>query len=275
MPAGHRVARAGRRGDRRDLAEREAAPGRPAHRDAAVLQGQILGRGLEVVGGDGERLLPHLGGGVDGRGARQHGDPARERADAVGIPAVSPGTTVTCSSGTESPSATIWARVVSWAWPWLDAPENTNTRPSGIDADADALVRAEPGVLDEEGEADADGATLGARPLALGREAVPADRLGDAPQALGIVAAVVAAGTVVAGDQADVVRELVGLDQVARADGHPVEPEALGGQVQHALHHEHGLRPPRAAHRGDRHAVGVDGGEASPRSSAPGRGRAR
>src|SRR5262245_18758049 len=87
------------------------------------------------------------------------------------------------------------------------------------------------------------------RPLALGGEAPGAHGLGGAPQTLRIVTAVVAPGAVVARDEAHVVRELVGLDEVALTDRDPVEPEALGGEVEHALHHEHRLRPPRAAHR--------------------------
>ncbi len=131
----------------------------------------------------------------------------------------------------------------------------------GIDAHPDALVRAEPRVLDEERESKADRPPGGARLLALRCEAVRAHGFGDSPQALRVVPAVVAAGTVVAGDQADVVRKFVGLDQVARAEQDPVEPEARGRQVQHPLHHEHRLGPAGATHRGDRHAVGVEGRE--------------
>ena len=53
----------------------------------------------------------------------------------------------------------------------------------------------------------------------------------------------------------------MGLDQVARADRDPIEPEALGREIEHALHHEHGLGPAGAAHRRDRDAIGVDGGQ--------------
>ena len=75
-------------------AAREESPvPRAANGDDAVLDVEILGAALELGGGDGERLLSHLGGGVGGRAAAENGDAARESADACGMPSVSPGKT--------------------------------------------------------------------------------------------------------------------------------------------------------------------------------------
>ena len=67
-----------------------------------------------------------------------------------------------------------------------------------IDANPDAFVRTEPGVLDEEREAEPDRPARGPGALTLRREVGRAHGLGDATQAFGIVPAVVAARAVVA-----------------------------------------------------------------------------
>src|SRR5437762_708831 len=85
-PGGQRVAGTGPRRDGRHFAERERAARRSAHGDAAGLECQILGRGLQPVGGDGQSVAPDLRGGLGRRGARQHGNPAPERADTVRHP---------------------------------------------------------------------------------------------------------------------------------------------------------------------------------------------
>ena len=46
-----------------------------------------------------------------------------------------------------SSSAQIWARVVSWPWPWAQTPRWTNTVPSGIHADVGALEGPDAGAL--------------------------------------------------------------------------------------------------------------------------------
>ena len=48
-----------------------------------------------------------------------------------GILLVSPWDTSMFSMGMPRESATIWAKVVSWPWPWLCVPVNTVTLPVG------------------------------------------------------------------------------------------------------------------------------------------------
>src|SRR2546428_2511185 len=202
---------------------------------------QILRRRLEVVGGDRERLFANLGGGVGGRGAGEHADPAGERADAIrDARGVARNDGDLLERHREPVGDDLGQRgLVRLA---LARRAGEHEHPTDrVDANPDAFVRPEARVLDEERQAQADRTAFGPRPLALHREAVGAHGFGDAPQAFGIVPAVVAARAVVAGNQADVVRELVGLDQVARADRQPVEPEALGREIEYPLHHEYRL----------------------------------
>src|SRR6185369_840518 len=56
------------------------------------------------------------------------------------------------------------------------------------------------------------------------------------------VAAVVGTPAAIARDEADIVRVLVALDEVAAADLGGIELEPLGYTVQQSLHHEDGLR---------------------------------
>ena len=151
-----------------------------------------------MVAGDRERFLPHLVGGVGRRGAPQHGDPAREGPDAIGqTRRVARHHDHLVERHREPVRDDLGQRRLV-GLPLARRAREHEHAPERIDADANALVRAEPGVLDEQREAHTDRAARGARTLALGLEAVGADRCGDAPQALGIVAAVVAPGTVVA-----------------------------------------------------------------------------
>src|SRR4030095_11702715 len=72
-----------------------------------------------------------------------------------------------------------------------------------IDANANAFVRTETGVFDEKRVAQPDRSAREPRALAFRREAGRADGLGNAPQTLGIVPAVVETRAVVMRDQPD------------------------------------------------------------------------
>ena len=58
-----------------------------------------------------------------------------------GMRLVSPCTTSTFSAGIPSRSATTWAKVVSWPWPWLCVPVNTTTLPVGFTRTSAASYR--------------------------------------------------------------------------------------------------------------------------------------
>ena len=107
---------------------------------------------------------------------------------------MSPTTTLTCSNGTPTSSAAIWANVVSWPWPCGICDVNTDTMPSGssrmricsgpIIAAAAALVRGPGRGLDEGGDAEAEVPTFGTRRGLPRAERRQVDELGHALERL-------------------------------------------------------------------------------------------
>ena len=118
-----------------------------------------------------------------------------------------------------------------------------------LDLHARALVGADAGALDVTDDADADVAALGAMArLLLGEERVVADHLGRLLEHRQVVAAVVGERGEVLEDDAVVVRELVGRQEVAAADLDPVEAELARREVEQPLHHEHAVLAAGAAY---------------------------
>ena len=121
-----------------------------------------------------------------------------------------------------------------------------------------ALVGADAGALDVAREADADLAALGGHLGAEVLELVPADELLELDQRGRVVARVVGQLATVLEDQAVLVGELVGLDEVGRPHLGAVLAEVGRDRVHRALHDEAALRPSGAAVGRDDDGVGVE-----------------
>ena len=121
-----------------------------------------------------------------------------------------------------------------------------------------ALVGPDAGALDVAGEPDADPAALRGHLLLERRELVPADQRLDLLERGRVVAGVVLQLAAVLEDQAVVVGELVGLDEVHRAHLGAVLAEVLGDGVHGPLHRVAALRPAGAAVGRHHHRVGVE-----------------
>ena len=128
----------------------------------------------------------------------------------------------------------------------------------GLDVDVGALVGTDAGALDVAREADADLAALGGHLGAEVLELVPADELLELVQRGRVVARVVGQLAAVLEDQAVLVGELVGLDEVGRPHLGAVLAEVGRDRVHRALHDEAALRPSGAAVGGDDDGVGVE-----------------
>ena len=128
----------------------------------------------------------------------------------------------------------------------------------GLDVDVRALVGADAGALDVAGEADADLPSLRRHLRLERRELVPADQRLDLLQQRRVVAGVVLQLAAVLEDQAVVVGELVGLDEVDGAHLGAVLAEVRRDRVHRPLHRVAALRPPGAAVGRDHHGVGVE-----------------
>ena len=134
-----------------------------------------------------------------------------------------------------------------------------------VDLDVPALVGAEAGALDVEGEAEAEVLALGPRLLLLGGEVGRRELVRHHRQRLLVLAAVEADAEAVGEEQALArPRELVVADEVAAAHLEAVEAELLGELVHRPLDGEAGLRPAAAAIGRHRHGRRVDGGELDP-----------
>jgi hypothetical protein len=123
-----RMVRVGRE---RDLLDRLEAIGRALDAELAGLPFEVVLGGLEQVGGDLLRLLPDLprgdgrGGAGDRRGARRVRPEPYGRG--VGVAVLD----LDVATGKPSSSAMIWAKVVSWPWPWRLDAEPGETLPVG------------------------------------------------------------------------------------------------------------------------------------------------
>ena len=117
-----------------------------------------------------------------------------------------------------------------------------------------ALVRPDPGPLDVRAEAHADVIALGSR----------AEHLERPLYKRGVVAAVVHDLIAVLPHDADLVRKLVGLNEVAATDLDAVESELGGDRIEGSLHHEAGMRAARAAIWRRGYGVGVHIAEPHP-----------
>ncbi len=121
-----------------------------------------------------------------------------------------------------------------------------------------ALVGADAGALDVAGQADADAASLGGHLGAEVLELVPADERLELLQRGRVVARVVGQLAAVLEDQAVLVGELVGLDEVGAAHLGAVLAEVGRDRVHGPLHHEAALRATGAAVGRDDDGVGVE-----------------
>ena len=128
---------------------------------------------------------------------------------------------MTCSNGTPNRSATIWANIVLWPWPWVDEPTTAVSVPSGSTRDGAALA-ARARLLDERGHADADDLAACPALVALAEQGVVVGQLQGVIEQARVVAAVVG------GAARRLVRELVRLDEVAAADLGGVQAELRG-----------------------------------------------
>ena len=116
----------------------------------------------------------------------------------------------------------------------------------GLDRDTGALARSRRAALDEAGDAEAMIASLD-QP-ALQRFLLAPARLRDAAvEGAGIIAAVALglAEPVIGAHARQAVRHLDRRDQIAAADGEPVEPELVRREIEHPLAEEAALEPSR------------------------------
>ncbi len=104
---------------------------------------------------------------------------------------VSPTTTRTCSKGTPIWSATIWAKVVWWLWPWGICPVKTHHGAVRVELGPDLLgpegvapAAWARGRLDVGGHAEPEVAAFGPGRLLAAPELVDVDHLGDALEGL-------------------------------------------------------------------------------------------
>ena len=153
-------------------------------------------------------------------------------------------------------SATICDSVVRVPWPWLVAPVATATFAARQHPHRDALERAQARALDVIAEPDADEAAFVERRALPLAEAfiVGLRQRGLLP--FRIIAAVVDQRLAVAEQQADFVRHLLRLDEIAPPHLGAIELQFARDAVEQTLHGEHRLRPAGAAHRRRRHLVG-------------------
>src|SRR4029453_19073031 len=105
-----------------------------------------------------------------------------------------------------------------------------------------ALVRANARAFDVAPDPDAEVPSLGSGLRLARAERREVRSLEGHLQSGGGVAAVVARRPAVLEREADVPRELVGLDEVAPAHLGVLETERLGDEAEHALHHERAVR---------------------------------
>ena len=151
-----------------------ALDGDAPHRHLAVDEIEVAGARLEQVGRHVEDALAQRAGGVQ-RGAARPSSPRgcrRCRSPSARL-SLSPTTTRTCSNGTPTSSAAIWANVVSWPWPCGICDGEHRHDAVGLEPHAHLLrahdaaspaFGAGPGSgLDEGGDAEAEVATLRAR----------------------------------------------------------------------------------------------------------------
>ena len=177
---------------------------------------------------------------------------------------VSPSTTLMSVTGMPSSSATIWANVVSWPWPWDLHAELEDRLAGRVDAQLGGVEHLQPGDvvllrragadrLGEVGDADADEPALGARCGLLLAQLLVADLVERLAQRRRVVAGVV--------DEARRrrVRELLGLDEVLEAELGRVDPELVGRRLHEALDEVRRLGDAERAAVGDaaRRLVGV------------------
>ena len=172
-----------------------------------------LGR-LERLGRDPQRLLPGARRGqVDG-GAAHHRGARRERADGVRHPAGVAGDDLDVLERHAEHVGGDLGEHRRVALALRGQPGRDLDLARGLDVHVGALVGADAGALDVAGEADPDLPSLARHLLAERRELVPADQVLELLQRRRVVAGVVLELAAVLEDQALVVGELVGLDEV-------------------------------------------------------------
>ena len=251
-------------GEHRDRAELDPAGRGALHLDDAVHDLEVLGRGLQRVGRDPQRLLPHVARGQRDRRAAHHRGPGGERADRVRHP---PGVAGHDLDVLERDPELVGhdlgeRRLVTLA---LAGQAGGDLHlAGGLDVHVAALVGADAGALDVAGHPDADPSSLGPGLVAHPLEVVPADQRLELLQRRRVVAGVVDQRPAVLEGQPVVVGELVGLDEVGGAHLGAVLAQGGGDGVHRPLHRVDALRPARAAVGGDDHGVGVEAVEDDP-----------
>src|SRR5262249_4206311 len=148
--------------------------------------------------GDRERLPANLRGRVSRRGAREHADPAGERSHTVRNARRVARYHRDLLERHGEPIADHLGHRGLVRLPLARRAREYEHAPERIDPNPDALVGPEARVLDEEGHTETDRSAGRAGALALGGEVGGANRFGDSPETLGVVAAVVSARAVVA-----------------------------------------------------------------------------
>ncbi len=121
-----------------------------------------------------------------------------------------------------------------------------------------ALVGTDTGALDVAGQSDPDPSTQCGHLGTESGELLPPDERLDLLKQSRVVAGVVLQLAAVLEDQPLVVGELVGLDEVDRADLRAVLAEVRRDGIHRPLHHVAALRPAGPSVGGDHHGVGVE-----------------
>ena len=210
------------------------APRRALDRDAPVRHLEVLGRGLEEVGGDADDLVPHAPAAAHRGAPADHGLPRGERAEAEAAWRRCPrGRPTPRRTARPAPTATIWATVVSMPLALRRDPGQHRHRPRRIHPHRRALVagakghaRARRGGLTEPGqlvvvrEADADVAALAAG----GGPARPGTRHSRSPRPPSR-STPDSSGCRGRAGSADGVGQVGGPDQVDAPDLHGIEAE--------------------------------------------------